>query len=75
MKEAALQTCFGQYCPQSTDAGTSAICTPTDMGFSADCASCITNSQISQANPCTPKATPSECHQCYNQAAACVADK
>jgi hypothetical protein len=76
MKETALQTCFGQYCPQGNDMGTNTICTPNDMGaFSSDCSKCISNSQIAPANACTPVATPSECHQCNSQAAACVADK
>jgi hypothetical protein len=76
-KEAALQACFGQNCPQATDAGTSAICTPTDGGFTMGCTTCIANSQVSPANMCTDLdgGTASvECHQCYDEALACVND-
>jgi hypothetical protein len=72
-KEMALQSCFGVACPQSTDAGTGAICTPTDMGFTQACRDCIQNSQVAAANTCV--GNPPECHQCYDQAAACVADQ
>jgi hypothetical protein len=75
MKELALQGCFNQQCPQGTDAGTAAICTPTDMGgFSMACATCIDNSQVAPANMCTPNNAP-ECHQCYDEAIACLQDK
>jgi hypothetical protein len=74
-KEMAVQACFNQGCPQATDAGTSAICTATDMGLSTTCATCIQNTQIAPANACTSVATPPECHTCYNQALDCVNDK
>ena len=74
MKEMALQTCFGQQCPQATDAGTSAICTPTDMGFTQMCRDCVQNTQVAPMNMCVGT-NPPECHQCYDQAVACVNDK
>jgi hypothetical protein len=78
MKEMALQTCFGQYCPQGTDAGTATICTPTDAGFTSACTTCIANSQVAPANMCTDLdggMASAECHQCYDAALACVNDK
>ena len=73
-KELTLQGCFNMYCPEGTDAGAMAICTPNDMGaFSASCSTCIMNSQIAPANSCT--GTAPECHQCYTDAEACVTDQ
>jgi hypothetical protein len=75
MKEMALQGCFGQYCPQATDAGAAALCTQTDAGFSPHCLACISNSQVAPMNLCdVDLGTSTECHQCYDAAIACEND-
>jgi hypothetical protein len=67
MKEMDLQSCFLMACPTNTD-GSGGPCMDT---ASMDCKTCIMNSQVAPANSCTG----AECHQCYTQASACVADQ
>jgi hypothetical protein len=73
-KEAALQSCFRQWCPVVADMGL-ALCTTNDMGArSSACQACINNTYVGAGLGCTPAGAP-ECHMCLGQAQTCAADQ
>jgi hypothetical protein len=71
-KEAAVQACFNQWCPQTADMGTAVCARDVNGNVATACTTCVNNTQVAMSMMCANN--PPECHQCLTEVAACVAD-
>jgi hypothetical protein len=72
-KEADLQACFNQWCPQMSDMANPICALDANGDRSAACIQCISNTQQAAPSACNPAGAP-ECQKCFGQAKVCKDD-